>query len=268
MTFHRLERVSSWRTMALHAWKSPVDPTVYGVVDIDARPLVAHVQKLREQSGRRITLTHLVGKAVAIAIAERPEVNAIVRRGRLYARDSIDVFFQVAFEGGENLAGAKVDNVDEKSVARIADDLARATERIRERGNDPTQVSARRLGALPPALIRAAMKLGETLTYDFDLDLSKLGIPYDAFGSAMVTSVAGFGLTTGHAPLFPPSRGPIVLTVGAVHDAPAVLDGQVVARPTLTIGATFDHRILDGYQAGRLAKRFCEALENPDKELL
>lgn len=268
MSFHRLERVSSWRTMALHAWKSPADPTVYGVIDVDAGPLVAHVERLREETGRRITLTHLVGKAVAIAIAERPEVNAIVRRGRLYVRDSIDVFFQVAFEGGENLAGAKVENVDEKSVARIADDLARGAERIRERGNDPTQVSARRLGALPPALVRAAMRLGETLTYDLDLDLSRLGIPYDAFGSAMVTSVAGFGLTTGHAPLFPPSRVPIVLTVGAVHDAPAVLDGQVIVRPTLTIGATFDHRLLDGYQAGRLAKRFHEALENPDKELL
>ncbi len=268
MSFHRLERVSSWRTMALHAWKSPADPTVYGVIDIDAGPLSAHIEKLRQETGRRITITHLVGKAVAVAIAERPEVNAIVRRGRLYARDSIDVFFQVAFEGGENLAGAKVDNVDDKSVERIADDLARGAERIRERRDDPTQVSARRLGGLPPALIRTAMKLGETLTYDFDINLSRLGVPYDAFGSAMVTSVAGFGLTSGHAPLFPPSRVPIVLTVGAVHDAPAVLDGRVVARPTLTIGASFDHRILDGYQAGRLAKRFSEALENPDKELV
>jgi pyruvate/2-oxoglutarate dehydrogenase complex dihydrolipoamide acyltransferase (E2) component len=254
--------------MALHAWSRPKDPTVYGVMDIDARSALGQVAELRKATGRKITLTHLIGKALAIAIAERPEVNAIVRRGRLYVRDSIDIFFQVAFEGGENLAGAKVEGVDQKSVAEIAEALERRAERIRTKKDDPTQLSARRLSRLPPALVNLAMRVGESLTYDYDLNLSKLGVPYDAFGSAMITNVAGFGLTVGQAPLFPPSRVPIVLTVGAVHDAPAVVDGQVVVRPTLTIGASFDHRLLDGFQAGKLAKRFHEALENADKELL
>jgi pyruvate dehydrogenase E2 component (dihydrolipoamide acetyltransferase) len=55
--------------------------------------------------------------------------------------------------------------------------------------------------------------------------------------------------------------------MGAIRDAPGVVDGRVVVRPTLTIGAAFDHRLLDGYQAGRMAKRFHEVLENPDREL-
>ncbi len=267
MSFHRLERVPAWRIMALHAWRAPSDPTVYGVIDVDARPVLAQVEKLRAESGERVTLTHLVGKAIAMAIAERPEVNAIVRRGRLYVRDSIDIFFQVAFEGGENLAGAKIEHVDQKGVPAIAGELAALASRIRERKDNPTQQSARRLARLPPALIRSTMRLGELLTYDFDLDLSRLGIPYDAFGSAMVTNVGGFGLTVGHAPLFPPSRVPIVLTIGAVRDAPAVEAGAVVVRPTLTIGASFDHRLLDGFQAGKLARRFREVLEHAADEL-
>jgi pyruvate dehydrogenase E2 component (dihydrolipoamide acetyltransferase) len=83
----------------------------------------------------------------------------------------------------------------------------------------------------------------------------------------MITNVAGFGLTVGQAPLFPPSRTPIILTIGAVRDAPAVVDGEIRIRPILTIGASFDHRVLDGYQAGRMAKRFREVLEDPKKEL-
>jgi pyruvate/2-oxoglutarate dehydrogenase complex dihydrolipoamide acyltransferase (E2) component len=38
-------------------------------------------------------------------------------------------------------------------------------------------------------------------------------------------------------------------------------------RPMVTIGATFDHRLLDGYQAGQLAHRFMEALTDPDTHL-
>jgi pyruvate dehydrogenase E2 component (dihydrolipoamide acetyltransferase) len=267
MSFRRLEKVASWRALAVHAWDAPRDPTVYGIIDIDAGNALAYVERMRRESGKRITLTHLIGKALALAIAERPEVNAIIRRGRIYVRDTVDIFFQVAFEGGEELAGAKVTRVNVKSVAEIADELSSRAERIRVKKDDPTQQSARLLTKLPPALTRFAMKLGERLTYDYDLNLTKYGVPYDAFGSAMITNVSNFGLTVGQAPLFPPSRTPICLTIGAVREAPAVVDGRVEVRPLLTIGASFDHRVADGYQAGRMAKRFREVLEEPDREL-
>ena len=251
----------------MHAWGPPRDPTVYGIIDLDVGNALAYIERVRSESGVKVTLTHLVGKAVGLGIAERPEVNAIIRRGRIYVRDTVDVFFQVAFEGGENLAGAKVSRVNEKSLVEIAEELTERAERIRVNKDHPTQKSAELLSRLPPPITRLAMQLGERLSYDLGLNLSKLGIPYDAFGSVMVTSVAGFGLTVGQAPLFPPSRTPICLTIGAVHDAPAAVGGRVEVRPMLTIGASFDHRVADGYQAGRMAKRFREVLENPEEEL-
>jgi pyruvate dehydrogenase E2 component (dihydrolipoamide acetyltransferase) len=98
--FHRLERLSTWRRVALHAWREPNDPTVHGSLDIDVGEALDVIKDLRARSGEKITLTHLVGRAIALALRERPEVNSIVRFGRLYQRDTIDVFFQVAFEGG------------------------------------------------------------------------------------------------------------------------------------------------------------------------
>lgn len=267
MSFRRLENVASWRALAVHAWDAPRDPTVYGVIDIDATKALAYIERVRRDTNVKVTLTHLIGKAVAMAIAERPDVNAIIRRGRIYVRDTVDIFFQVAFEGGEELAGAKVSRVNHKSIVEVAEALAKRAERIRVKKDDPTQQSAKILTKLPPALTRFAMKLGEKLTYDFDLNLSKVGVPYDAFGSAMITNVANFGLTVGQAPLFPPSRCPICLTIGAVREAPVVVDGRVEVRPLLTIGASFDHRVADGYQAGRMAKRFREVLEDPEREL-
>jgi pyruvate/2-oxoglutarate dehydrogenase complex dihydrolipoamide acyltransferase (E2) component len=267
VTFHPVKNLPSWRTVAIHAWDRPRDPTVYGVLEIDASRALAYIEAERASSGEKITLTHLVGKAAAVAIAARPEVNAILRRGKLYVRDTIDIFFQVAFEEGENLAGAKIARANEKDVATIARELAQRARRIRERKDDPTQKSAKLLSGLPPLLVRFAVRAGEVLTYDYDLDLSRFGVPYDGFGSCMVTSVASFGLSVGQAPLFPPSRVPIVLTVGAVTAKPVAVDGRVEVRPVVTIGAAFDHRVADGYQAGLMAKRFREVLEDPAKEL-
>jgi pyruvate/2-oxoglutarate dehydrogenase complex dihydrolipoamide acyltransferase (E2) component len=88
-------------------------------------------------------------------------------------------------------------------------------------------------------------------------------VPTDGFGSAMVTNVGMFGLPHGFAPLVPFSLVPIVLTIGEVRDAAVVEAGEVVVRPVLTVGVTLDHRVLDGYQAGRLAQRFCAVMRDP-----
>lgn len=260
--FRPVERVSSWRRMALHAWGPPTDPSVHGLLDIDATEALAFVKALRARSGERVTLTHLVGHAVARAIREQPDVNAIVRFGRLWQRETIDVFFQVAFEGGGNLAGHKVERADEKTVADIARELGEGAAKVRS-GDAENVRTTRRITRTPAALVGAAIRAASFVTYDLGVDLSRFGVPYDAFGSAMVTNVGSFGLTTGLPPLLPLSRCPLLVLVGEVQDRPVARDGAVVVRPILPIGVTFDHRLLDGYHAGVLAKTFRAVLERP-----
>lgn len=266
-TFKKLERVPSWRALAVHSWGPPADPTVYGELTIDMDPALAYLEKLRRETGERVTVTHLVGKAIAMAIAARPETNAIIRRGRIWVRDSVDVFFQVAFDDGENLAGAKVDRVDAKSVVEIARELRERAERIRTRKDHETQKSAATISKLPPWLAKRALALGAWLTYEWGLDLTAFGLPWDGFGSCMVTNVGGFGLEIGWAPLLPFARVPLLLCVGAIREAPLARDGRVVVARQMTIGCTFDHRLLDGYQAGKMAALFRAVLEDPERAL-
>lgn len=266
-SFRRVDELSTWRKVAIHAWSRPADPTVYGVLELDCEPALAYIDALRERTGERITLTHLVGKAAATAIASRPEINAIIRRGRIYARETTDVFFQIAFEGGEDLAGAKIVSADRKSLVEIAKELRERAEHVRTRRNHETQRSTRLLGKLPPWMTGLAMRAGETLSYDFGLNLSRFGIPFDAFGSCMITNVAGFGIEAGWAPLLPFSRVPILLTVGAVRETPRAREGRVDVGKRVRIGVTFDHRLLDGYQAGAMAKRFRDVFERPEETL-
>jgi pyruvate/2-oxoglutarate dehydrogenase complex dihydrolipoamide acyltransferase (E2) component len=266
--FRKQEGASSWRRIALGTWSAPDDPTVYGLLEVDVTRALAFVARCRAETGVHVTLTHLVGRAVALAIRERPETNAVVRVGkRVYLRDTVDVFFQVAFEGGENLSGAKIRQADEKGVVQIAQELSDRAARIRAHQDRDLGRTHAMLRSMPGVVRRPVTRAAAFLTYDVGLDLRRWGLPFDAFGSAMVTNVGMFDLPVGLAPLVPFSHCPMLLTVGAIQDRPAAVDGRVEVRPMVTIGATFDHRLLDGYQAGRLARRFVQALEDPERHL-
>lgn len=277
MSFHRAQKLSAWRRVALTTWGSPASPTAYGTLDLPCDAALEYVRVLRANTGEKITLTHLVGKAAALAIAAAPEVNGFASFGRLMLRDTVDVFFQVSFfddrksnGDGEhktrkdaNLAGAKVRSADAKSIAGIAKELRERAGAIRERGDAPTAAVARRMAKLPGPVVALATQAAAFLSYDLGVDLTKLGVPDDPFGSCMVTNVGVFGITEGHAPLIPYARVPIILTLGAVRDAPCVEHGQIVARKHVTIGVAFDHRVMDGYQAGVMGQRFARALADP-----
>ena len=53
------------------------------------------------------------------------------------------------------------------------------------------------------------------------------------------------------------------MLVGAVKPRPAVVDGEIVVQKQLTITATLDHRFVDGFEGGQLAKTVREVFQNP-----
>jgi pyruvate dehydrogenase E2 component (dihydrolipoamide acetyltransferase) len=265
--FHVDRRLPAWRRVALSTWRRGDDPTIYGWIDIEASALQAYVKRLRETSGAKVTVTHVIGKAIALAFAAHPECNGVVSMGRFKRRDSVDVFFQVALDGGRDLSGAKVVGADRLGVPDIARALDAQATRIRESKDTALQKSQSIMKRVPPAVLAPVLRLSEALMYDAGLDLSALGIPFDPFGTVMVTNVGVFGIDHGFAPLLPIARIPALLTVGAIHDAVVPVNGEPAVRPVLTIGGTFDHRVIDGYGVGKLATVLRRVLTNPEAEL-
>jgi pyruvate/2-oxoglutarate dehydrogenase complex dihydrolipoamide acyltransferase (E2) component len=281
-------RIPAWRKLALSTWSAPSSPAAYGVLDLDCEAALGWVARAREATGEKVSLTHVVGKAAAIAIASAPETNGFASFGRLRLRETVDVFFQIAFfdmearkaaapaGAGEaeretrrdaNLAGAKVSRADGKSVVDIARELRERAEAIRTRGKDPTVKASKMMGAVPAPLRSAVARFSAFLTFDLGLNLSSLGVPFDPFGSCMVTNVGVFGIEMAWAPLIPFARTPICMTVGAVRRAPTVVGDSVVIRQRVKIGVAFDHRVMDGYHAGIMSRRFQEIFAAPDDVL-
>ncbi len=258
-------RASGWRRMALAAWRRPSDPQIYGDFELDARRLLSFIEAVRAATGAHVTVTHLVGRAVAVALAEHPDLNARLDHGRFVPRDSVDVFFVVAVEGGRDLSGVKVEHADRKSVVEIAEELSRRAGRIRSGSDAEFGTGKQMLDETPLPLLRVALGLAAWLTGDKDVDLRRFGLPRQVFGSAIVSSVAMFGVRHAYGPLSPYYRVPLLALVSEVETRPVVAeDGQIVARPLLTVTATIDHRYYDGSHAARLAHAVRGYLEDPE----
>jgi pyruvate/2-oxoglutarate dehydrogenase complex dihydrolipoamide acyltransferase (E2) component len=262
-TFRPLVPLRGWRRVAAQTWPPPRDPSVYAALDIPMRSALAYVERLREGTGVKVTVTHLVARGVALALRQYPGLNGIVSRGRVMLRDTVDIFLQVAIEGGRELSGIKIARADEKSVVDIAREMEARVERLRQRQDRQVERTKSMLDRLPIPVLGPMMRAISFLTYDLDLDLTRLGVVKDEFGSAMVTNVGMFGLAHAFAPLVPFSRTPLVVLVGEVQERPVAEGGRAVVRPMMTLGVTFDHRFMDGWHGGAMAQLFRAYIEDP-----
>ncbi len=251
-----------WRKLAGSFWGPPNDPQFYGDLELDAGNLMEYLHDLRERTGTHVTLTHAIGRAVAHGLESVPDLRVRLAHGREYPRETTDVFFIIAADGGE-LTGCKVERADEKSLVEVAEELASSQESIAS-GSDETFGKAKgMLQVLPPRVLRVAMNLSAWLTSDLNLDLPALGVRRQAFGSAMITSIGMWGISRAYSPLAGYYRVPVLVLVGAVTQRPVAVAGQVVVRPMLTLTATFDHRYADGFQAAKFAQAVQEYVAHP-----
>lgn len=255
--------IDTWRKIAAASWSSPRDPQIYGDIELDAGNLLEFVEHERERTGTHVTVTHVVGWALARALAENPDVNVRLTRGRFVRRDTVDVFFVVAVDEGRQLSGTKIVGADRKSPAEIAEELERRARRLRAGDEAELGRSKRLLGRTPAWALRLGLRVATWLVADRGVSLERIGLPSDAFGSAIVSSVSAFGAEHAYGPLSPWYRVPVLALVSEVRDKPAVVDGMVVPRPILTITATLDHRYVDGAHAGRLVRSAKACLESP-----
>jgi pyruvate/2-oxoglutarate dehydrogenase complex dihydrolipoamide acyltransferase (E2) component len=256
------QRVVGWRKLAGATWRAPMDPQFFGALDVDAAELLSYAERLRDHCGVHVTMTHLVGRAVAHGLTEVPALRQRLARGRQHPRESTDVFFIVSAGGGE-LTGGKIAAADTKSAVDIASELTSRCATIGAGEDYGFGRTKRMLAVVPAPLLRPAIRLGAWLTSDCNMDLPRLGLPRQAFGSAMITSVGMWAVSSAYSPLAAYYRVPVLVLVGSVEARPAVRGGLVVVRPMVTLTATFDHRYVDGLQAAQFAAAVREYCAHP-----
>jgi pyruvate dehydrogenase E2 component (dihydrolipoamide acetyltransferase) len=259
--------ISSFRKIAIGTWRTAYDPSVYGTLEVTMDKALAYIREFREATGKHLTVTHLIARAVADALRKCPDANSLLRFNKIYLRKRIGIFMQVvmADDGSEkiDLSGVTIYDVADKDLLQISEEVDAKVAAVRKREDPALEKSRGLISRIPGLLVGLFLRLIAFLGFTLNLDLRRLGIPNDPFGSVMITNIGTLGLDMAYVPLVPYSRVPILLATGRVREVPVAEDGQVVIRSTMKINATFDHRFIDGFHAAVMARTLRRWLEDP-----
>ena len=80
-------------------------------------------------------------------------------------------------------------------------------------------------------------------------------------GTITITNIGVFGVDTGTPILNPGEVG--IVALGSIRPKPWVVNDEIQIRQVTTIGATFDHRVVDGDVASRFVQDVASVMEEP-----
>ena len=244
--------------LAMGTWSAPRDGVAHLFVSADVTDAEAWCA---ERPG--VTLTHVLGSAVAAGLVVTPDLNSRVVLGRVRRRAAIDVSYVVDVGRGADMTALCVRAADAKSPRDAARELLSGVRAIR-RGRDPQFARATRVAArVPGVLVRPGMAAAGFVTGGLGRPLRPLRLGAHPFGSALVSSVGPWGLERVLPPAAPFARLGFVLVLGAPVWRPAVVEGRVCPRRLVEVGMTIDHRLVDGAQVGAFTQVMRAALERP-----
>ncbi|PIS29195.1 MAG: hypothetical protein COT43_04460 [Candidatus Marinimicrobia bacterium CG08_land_8_20_14_0_20_45_22] len=191
-------------------------------------------------------------------------MNCFVRHCHVIAREDVNIFVTVNV-AGSSMTGLVLKKCLHLAVSEICEIVRQEVERKRGGEKEKGAFAARDvIGNIPWPFRRPVFLFVKWWIFDMGLSFPFLKIPPDPFGSIMLTNIWTFGLQIGMVALFLMGKLPAVITIGKIEKKPVVVNDQVVIRDMLPLTGTFDHRIVDGYQAGVLARGTVRRLQDPE----
>jgi len=125
------ELMSTRRRMTIATWKPPREGVIHGMITLDATEVLKYLERAREATGEKVTITSFVGAAVGKALALEPTLNGYIAFGKYYHYDDVSVSFLVQVDGGKQLAQVLVKDIDQMSPAEVAAKLQGGASHIR-----------------------------------------------------------------------------------------------------------------------------------------
>jgi pyruvate dehydrogenase E2 component (dihydrolipoamide acetyltransferase) len=204
-------------------------PHVYSVYEVDFHRLSQLRDKKKaeyERAGAKLSFTALIAKVIVDAIRAFPMVNASIDGDNIVYKKDLNLGIAVALDQG--LIVPVIRNADEKNLiglSRAIDDIAA---RARSKKLNPEEVQG---------------------------------------GTFTITNPGIFGAVYGLPLINQPQVA--ILGVGAIEKRAVVVstaDGDAIAiHPTCHLSLGYDHRLIDGADAGRFLTYIKERLEKFDE---
>lgn len=249
------------RQLAMDAFAAiPAGHPMVALLELDATRALAAIAE-RQRRGERLSLFAFVVHAIAVSIAEHPDLN-LVRHGRRLVRfDDVDVSVPVEVETSQGRAPREV--VLRRAQHRTVHELYAELERARERHQTSGELSDE--DRWTRGMMRAVCWLPRLVRVGVVRLLLGSAFRIKAHaGTTLVTSVGKFAAIPGFAFSFSTGPRAAVFVVGGVTEKPWVHAGQVVPRSILGLSVMVDHDLVDGAPAARFAERLQRSIESAE----
>ena len=252
-----------WRLTASTIYKKPYDSKILGSVDIDVTDLEKYIAELRKR-GTKITLTHFLTLVTAKAIAtEIPEFNSYVKRGNFYQFKELVASISIKLPNGD-MSSVKVTSPEKMNYSQIVEQVSQNLAETIKGAESKANKMKDALAYIPWPFRRWVFSLIKFIILTLGIPLPFIGMNAQSFGTFFVSNIGTLGLDGGYPALLPTGNISLVLIVGRVRDLPWVVDGQVVPRRILKLGAALDHRIIDASHGGKLFNYIRRVIRNPE----
>lgn len=210
-----------------------IAPHVHSVYKIDMTRIVRLRERARDpfenRHGVKLTFMPFIAAAAVEALQQHPILNASLEAYSIRYHANINLGIAVALEWG--LIVPVVRQAEQRSFADLARTIADLAARARSKKLQPDETG------------------GSTFT------LTNSGLFGDEFGTPIINQPESAILAIGAL-----KKEPVVLTDAEGNDAIAIRSMQ-----HFCLG--FDHRLIDGADAGKFMTDFKNALENWDREI-
>jgi hypothetical protein len=255
--------LSPRRKVAMALWREPREGYIHARLEVDVEEGLAYLAWLRGRCGRKVTVTHLVGKAVGEVLVRVPEFNRTLVWDTLLPHETADLSVLVGLDDGEDVDWVKIEGVEHKAVADIAAEVDQGAARLRAAARD----GGRRRGTIerltPVLLLRPAMALAGWFSAGLGLGLGPFGVQGRPFGNAVITTAATFGIDEVYDARTSFGHVPFNVVVCRIRERAVARDGRVEARRCFNLCINADHRCVDAGHLGRALDVLRDVLEQP-----
>jgi pyruvate dehydrogenase E2 component (dihydrolipoamide acetyltransferase) len=197
------------------------------------------------KSGVRVTYTHIMVRAAALALAANPDLHALLCGNRLHCPPHVDIGLSVSAETSV-VPVLLIDAADEKTVLAIAGQIANEAGAVRQRHEELISMLNRWGWIVPFGWLRRLMLRTAFKSFTFR---------HHGCGTFQVSVVAGVDAAA--TPLFNTAA---ILVAGQVKDRVVAVDGVPVVRPTAHLTCSADHRLWNGHACLRFLRAVQEIL--------
>ena len=215
------------------AESAQISPHVHTIFKVDMTRIVRIREREKgnyeQRNGVKLTYMPFIAVAAVETLRKFPIVNASMESGSIRYHQNINLGIAVALEWG--LIVPVIKQAEERSFLGVARAIADLAERARAKRLKPDEAS------------------GSTFT------LTNSGIFGEEFGTPIINQPEAAILAIGGL-----RKEPVVVTDGEGNDTIAIRSVQ-----HFCLG--FDHRIIDGADAGKFMNEFKKTLEHWDREI-